>query len=308
MPQASFLQKGDKIAITSTARHVETSEMTLGIDLAAKAGWEVRMDASIGRQHHIFAGTMAERAESLQILLDDGEIKAIWFARGGYGSLQLLPLLDWTTYMRKPKWLIGFSDICYLLNCSLNLGISAIHGPMPRTLLSSSNPQQDMTELIHCLAGNALENRWKGESYYFESAVKGRLVGGNLATLYAQYPSLSKAYFQSSLLFIEEIDEYLYQIDRMLRAMVMSGRLNGVKVVIVGQMTGVKDNEESFGVPLRSMIKEALQPLNVPILFDFPAGHEDRNQAIILGDTYELNKENEGMICLKSLQSHRDFI
>lgn len=292
MKTPPYLQAGDKIAITATARKFAPSDIINGLNAALHFGYEPVVSSTIGASHHIFSGTDELRAQELQGFLDNPEIKAIWFARGGYGSIRLIENLNWTAFKKNPKWLIGFSDVTNILAKVLDLKIESIHGPMLKTMEPNFEDEVSTNLLFSALAGEKLTYQWQATEHCVLGEAKGTLAGGNLATLAHVYPSLLSGHFKNTLLFIEEIDEYLYQIDRMLRGMKLSKRFAEIKGIIVGDFSNLKDNEKPFSESHEEIIKNVFGSLNIPIAFGFKAGHETQNWPLILGRECTLSFEN----------------
>jgi muramoyltetrapeptide carboxypeptidase len=287
-----FLKTGDKVAITGVARKLSRADVQNGIDALESHGFVPIVSETIGAEHNIFSGNDEFRLAELQGFLDDPEIKAIWLARGGYGTIRILDKVDWTAFKANPKWLIGFSDITNLLAMANDLGVASIHGPMPKTVPDDFEEDVSANLLFQYLKGGEPKYQWKQSESCQNGKVKAQVVGGNLATLSHLYPSLHSEFFDHKMLFIEEIDEYLYTTDRMIRGMKMSRRLDKLKGVIVGDFSGIKDNDDPFGENLQQIVKKVFSDLEIPIAFGFKAGHESINWPLVFGKEYELSEEN----------------
>ena len=239
-------------------------------------------------QSHHFAGTDAERCQDFQDALDNSNIKAIWSARGGYGSVRILDKLDFTKFKENPKWVIGYSDITAFHNHIHNIGVETIHGMMGTSM---QDKVEDISETIETLRkalfGESLIYKIAFSEYNRIGEVKGQLVGGNIAILASMLGSESQISTDGKILFIEEIGEYKYSIDRMLQSLKRAGYFTKVKAVIVGDMTKVKKNSTPWGSSIEQLILDVL-PNDIPVLFNFPAGHEPDNRALIMGKTVEL--------------------
>lgn len=292
MIQPPFLKVGDKIAITATARKLTPKSIQNGLNAALHFGFEPIISKTVGAEQNIFAGDDSERAQELQGYLDNPEIKAIWLARGGYGTIRMLEKIDWTAFNQNPKWLVGFSDVTNLLATVNNASVAAIHGPMAQTIPNNFTDDASTNLLFATLSGSKSKYEWKASKHCSTGAAQAKVVGGNLATLANMYPSLNADFFDNKILFIEEIDEYKYQIDRMLRGMKMSGRLNGLKGLVLGDFSGIKDNEDQFGARLQEIISNVFADLNIPIAFGFKAGHENVNWPITFGAMHELKMQD----------------
>lgn len=287
------LQPGDTIAITATARKMSIESLKYAQEAIAHFGYQEHISETVGAAHHIFAGNDDLRANEFQTYLDDPMVKAIWCGRGGYGTIRMLDKLNWEGFLKHPKWIIGFSDVTNVLTHCTSLGQAAIHGPMPIGLSNSWRNNVSVQRLFETLAGNVSHYKWPGGAYCERKSAQGRLIGGNLANFTMMAIGLPKSYFDGAILFIEDIDEYLYQIDRMLRSLKYSGKLNGIKGIVVGQFSQMKDNEDPFGANLEEIVKEVFNHLNIPIAFGFEAGHEKDNWPIVLGASYELGFDRE---------------
>ena len=293
MKRPDFLKPGDTIAITATGRKVPLDKIELGVAAIEHFGFEAVVSEHIGASSFIFAGDDERRAQALQELFDSPDIKAIWLARGGYGTLRILDRLNWTGFKENPKWLIGFSDVTNLhLEINNKIGYASIHGPMPINLDSDFATNSSVQILFDVLKGETQTFEWKVTSQCKKGRCNGRLAGGNLATLAHSSGSVSSAYFREAILLIEDIDEYLYQIDRMLRSMNRAGCFKEIKGVLVGQFSDIKDNDDPFGESLQEIVLNTFTRFDIPIAFGFQAGHEQPNWSVKLGSQYELLSNN----------------
>jgi muramoyltetrapeptide carboxypeptidase len=296
-----YLQKGDTIAIVAPAGILKNREGTIqkAKELAENWGLSVILGKNVFNQNNHFAGTDAERAADFQEALDNKSIKAIWTARGGYGSVRILDLLDFTKFKEHPKWIIGYSDITALHNHIHNLGIETMHGMMATSL--EEKPEeiiQTISSFKKALFGEKLKysipapegNR--NAILNSGEVLKGQLIGGNLSILTSMLGSNSQLLTEGKILFIEEIGEYKYSIDRMVQSLKRAGYFTKVKAVIVGNMSSIKKNSTQWGSTIEQLILEAI-PKNIPVLFDFPAGHEADNRALIFGRNVALEVDME---------------
>lgn len=232
--------------------------------------------------HNQFAGDDKARARDLQVALDIPEVKAIFCARGGYGAGRILPLLDWKGFLKDPKWIIGLSDITYLHgHINSNLGVETIHGPMPAMFQSSSwNSAKCLKSAVF---GELQETTFDGHKLNRTGTRSGELVGGNLSILYALSGT---SYFPTThgrILFIEDLDEYLYHIDRMMLNLKLSGHLENLEGLIVGGLTEMNDNAIPFGKTAQEIVLEYADEFAFPVCFDFPAGHVEENMSMYFG-------------------------
>ncbi|MFY0673755.1 MAG: LD-carboxypeptidase [Bacteroidia bacterium] len=292
MIQPPYLKPGNKVAITGVARKLSKADVQNGIDALESHGFVPIVSKTIGVEHNIFSGNDELRFTELQGYLNDPEIKAVWLARGGYGTIRILEKIDWTGFKVNPKWLIGFSDITNLLAKANDLGFASLHGPMPKTIDYNFEEDVSANLLFQYLKGAEPKYQWKTSEACHSGNIKAEIVGGNLATLSHLYSSLNRDFFDHKILFIEEVDEYLYAIDRMLRAMKISGRFNRLNGVIVGDFSGIKDNDDPFGESIQQIVKNVFGDLDIPIAFGLKAGHENTNWPLVLGKSYRLKSQN----------------
>lgn len=286
-----YLKVGDTIAIVAPAGILKDREETIEKAklLAESWGLKVVFGQNLFNQNNHFAGTDEERANDFQMALDSPNIKAIWAARGGYGSVRILDKIDFTNFKNNPKWIIGYSDITAFHNHIHHLGVETIHAMMPTSL--EENPEE-ITETISsfkkALFGEELKYTILSSEYNRNEVldtgifVEGELIGGNLSILTSMLGSESQLHTEGKILFIEEIGEYKYAIDRMLQSLKRAGYFTNVNAVIVGDMSSIKKNSTNWGTSIEQLILEVV-PKGIPVLFDFPAGHEADNRALIFG-------------------------
>ncbi|MCK6650038.1 MAG: LD-carboxypeptidase, partial [Bacteroidia bacterium] len=222
-------------------------------------------------------------------MLDDTSIKAVISARGGYGTVRIIDKLNFSTFKKHPKWIIGYSDITVLHSHIHNMGIQTLHATMPINF----KVNEEATETLRkSLFGEKIHYSFEPHALNKNGKAEGILVGGNLSLLYALCGSNSDIDTKGKILFIEDLDEYLYHIDRMMMNLKRSGKLSGLTGLIVGGMSDMKDNAVPFGKTAEAIILDAVKEYNYPVCFHFPCGHIDRNLAIILGKKVELTLEN----------------
>ncbi|WNW01387.1 LD-carboxypeptidase [Tenacibaculum sp. HL-MS23] len=285
------LQKGDTIAIVAPAGILKNRKHVIdkAKKLAQSWGLEVVYGKHLFNQAHHFAGTDEERCEDFQEALDNPNIKAIWAARGGYGSVRILDKLDFTKFKENPKWVIGYSDITAFHNHIHNVGVETIHGIMGTSMQDAPEViAKSVESLKRALFGESLAYEISNSKHNRSGKVNGELVGGNIAILASMLGSTSQMSTDGKILFIEEIGEYKYSIDRMLQSLKRAGYFTKVKGIIVGDMTKVKKNTTPWGTSIEQLILDVI-PNDVPVLFNFPAGHEPDNRALIMGRNITLN-------------------
>ena len=301
-----YLQEGDTIAIVAPAGILKDREDTIqkAKELAENWGLIVVWGTNLFNQNNHFSGTDSERFQDFQEALDNKNIKAIWSARGGYGSVRILDKLNFTEFIAHPKWIIGYSDITAFHNHIHNLGIETLHGMMATSLEEIPEEiSETKASFKKALFGEELkysipsseDNR--NAILNAGEILKGQLIGGNLSILTSMLGSNSQLSTAGKILFIEEIGEYKYSIDRMLQSLKRAGYFTKVKAVIVGNMSSIKKNSTQWGSTIEQLILDVI-PENIPVLFDFPAGHEADNRALIFGRNValEVDMENYSLV------------
>jgi len=281
MQLPKFLSKGDPIHILAPAKRVDAASVHLAADVLETAGYRVSISKHCLGEHHYFSGSIEERLSDLQEAINNQEIRAIICARGGYGCVQLVDRLDWTAFQKQPKWIIGFSDVTVLHSRIQSMGISSIHGTMPlnfkdHTQAARETLIQAISGQLHTITATASKNNQTGSA-------SGLVMGGNLTIIASLIGTNDQPHFQDSLLFVEEVGEPLYSVDRMFYSLKKAGILKNIKGLIVGGMTSMKDSEIPYGKTLEEIITRHTADLNIPVAFNIPAGHIDDNQAILLG-------------------------
>ena len=285
------LQKGDTIAIVSTARKNIDDNLKPAIDLLHSWGLEVLIGKTIGLDNNQLAGTDEERAADFQQQLDNPNIKAIWCVRGGYGTVRMIDLLDFKKFKKSPKWIVGFSDVTVIHSYINNLNIATIHGAMTITVGKAS--VESIESLRKSLFGESLNYEIPFDAANRLGNAKGEIVGGNLSILYSLMGSNAQIDCKGKILFIEDLDEYLYHIDRMMMSLKRCGCFDDLNGLIVGTMTKMKDNDIPWGKNANQIIEDVTKGYSFPVLYNFPAGHFRDNRALIFGKqvSLELNKE-----------------
>lgn len=291
-----ILQKGDTIAILATARKNIDDNLKPAIDLLHSWGLEVIIGKSIGLDDNQLAGTDEQRAADFQEQLDNPNIKAIWCVRGGYGTVRMIDLLDFTTFKQHPKWIIGFSDVTVLHNHLNTMGFKSIHGIMPISIPKAT--PEAIESLRIAMFGESLKYTIEPFAMNRFGDASGELVGGNLSILYSLFGSKSAIDCTDKILFIEDLDEYLYHIDRMMMNLKRNGCLESIKGIIVGSMSKMKDNEIPWGKNALEIIEDVTKKYNIPVIYNFPAGHIHDNRALILGSkvTIHLDKNSSSVV------------
>ncbi len=289
-----FLKQGSKVAITAPARMVKPEEMEYAINWLKEKGFFPVYDDRLFAGHHIFAGDDDFRAAVFQQYLDDENIDAIWIARGGYGSIRIIDKLDFTQFLKHPKWIVGFSDGTVLHGKLSRLGVPSLHAAMP-FYFANKTPEAKQS-LFDALTGKSLQYEFPTHPQNRIGQMEGEIVGGNLSVLIAMIGSDTFPELDGKSLFIEEVDEYIYHIDRMMRALKRAGKLEHLKGLVVGGLTQIHDNTHPFGQSVEEVIAEVVSEYDYPVCFGFPAGHFDDNRAVFFGLSSQLSVENEKVV------------
>lgn len=300
MIQPPFLKAGDTIAIVAPAGILNNriQEVRDAVSLLKSWGLNAVVGKNVFNNGGHFAGTDQERCADFQLALDNPNIKAIWAARGGYGSVRVLDLLDYTKFKDHPKWIIGYSDITAFHNQINVLGFQSLHSIMCTSVTNElkENPQSALT-FKKALFGENLSYNLETSNYNKFGEAKGQLVGGNLAILTSMLGSKTSLYTKGKILFIEEIGEYAYSIDRMLQSLKRAGYFKDCAGLIIGDISKVKKNTTKFGKPVKQIILDVVADYNFPVAFNMKAGHKPDNRALIFGKVVELKvSENESLV------------
>lgn len=280
-----YLKKGDTVAIVCTARKFFPEDAIPAKELLESWGLKTKLGKTIGLDSCQLGGTDAERAADFQAMLDDDNVKAIWCARGGYGTVRIIDMLDFSNFKKHPKWIMGFSDVTVLHSQANAERVASLHSIMPFTVPRA--PEEVKETLRKALFGENIEYAIPTVSYNIIGKATGELVGGNLSILYSLLGSNSSLNTDGKILYIEDLDEYLYHIDRMMQNLKRNGYFDNLKGLIVGGMTDMHDNEIPFGQNAVQIITAIASQYNIPIAFDFPAGHQKDNRTLILGGQVE---------------------
>lgn len=295
--QPQHLKAGDSVVIVAPSGILKNREREINQAKKLLKSWglNVVVGEHVFKKDNHFAGTDNQRANDFQKALDNPNIKAIWCARGGYGTVRMIDKLDYTKFKENPKWIIGYSDITAIHN-QLNIeGSESIHAMMCTSLKDDLTEIENTVDTFKCaLFGQPLSYTIEGSKYNKTGNTSGPLVGGNLTLLHTMLGSKTSIDTSGKILFIEEIGEYKYHIDRMLQSLKRAGYFENCKGLIVGNMSNMRKNTTPWGTTVEQLILDVVAEYDFPVLFDFPAGHEDDNRALILGRTIELkvNKES----------------
>jgi muramoyltetrapeptide carboxypeptidase len=285
--QPAPLQKGDLIYITAPAKSIEKDHLEFAVNLFEREGFRVLLSSHCAGQYNYFSGTDEERRADLQFGLDHPEVKAILCARGGYGCVRIVDNLQWAGILREPKWLVGFSDITVFHQRLQRFGLQSIHGTM--VLNVRDNSAEAIQTLLKALGGEEYVLNCAPTLFNKIGLATGELVGGNLSILFSLLGTDDQIDYSGRILFIEDLAEHIYHIDRMLYAFKKAGVFEQINGLIVGGMTDLEDTVVPFGKSVEELILEKFSYRNIPIAFDFPAGHINDNRALILGRKAQLS-------------------
>jgi len=293
-----FLQPGDTIGITCPAGYMPLEKAQTCIDTLPAWGYRVKVGATLGSESdNYFSGTDNQRLAELQQMLDDPEIKAILCGRGGYGLSRIIDRIDLTRFRQSPKWIIGFSDITLLHTHILTrCNIATLHAPMAGAFNDGGATSPGVVSLRRALAGEPLTCHAPTHPFNRFGTATGPLIGGNLALLAHSIGSPSEPDTTGSILFLEDVGEYLYNIDRLLRQLERAGKLNDLAGLLIGGFTELKDTVRPFGASVEEIIRDAIGTGPYPVAFDFPVSHGKENVALKVGATYRLQISSEGTV------------
>lgn len=283
-----YLRPGDKIAIVSPARSITFEEIHPAIRLFQRWGLEVVLGTHVFSRHHQYGGTDDQRFSDLQQMLDDPTIRAVICSRGGYGTVRIIDRLDFSGFLKSPKWIIGYSDITVLHgHIQACFGIETLHATMPVNIQDETLPE-NLESLRNVLFGTPVTYAFSRHPECRSGEASGVLTGGNLSILYSLTGSVSMPDMKGKILFLEDVDEYLYHIDRMMTALRRAGHLGRLAGLIVGGMDRMNDNSVPFGRTAYEIIFEAVSGYSYPVCFGFPAGHGPKNLALVMGREVKL--------------------
>ncbi len=288
------LQKGDSIGIVSTARKISKEELQHAVSVLESWGLKVVFGKNLFAEHHQFAGTDEQRRSDFQHFMDDENIRVILCARGGYGTVRIIDDLDFTEFLKKPKWVCGYSDVTVLHSKLATLGVESLHCSMPVNF--EKNTQESLESLRKALFGEPLFYEVGNHKSNKKGETEAEIIGGNLSMIYSQTGSETAVKTDGKILFLEDLDEYLYHIDRMMQNLQRNHLFKNAKGIIIGSMTDMNDNTIPFGKNAEEILSEYFKDLNIPICFGFPAGHLNDNRALIFGRKARLKVAEKTML------------
>ncbi len=286
-----------KIRIVSPAKQIEKEHVDFAVDFLSKHDFLVELGKHVLGKFNYFSGTTEERKTDFQEALDDKTVDIILCTRGGYGCIQFLDELDFSAFIKNPKLIVGYSDITVFHNhIFTHFGIETLHASVP--LNFSTNSTLALASLIN--AFNEATNRYEIAPHELNKTgfVEAPVVGGNLAILYSLLGTNSDLNYSDKILFVEEIGEAIYAIDRMFYAFKKSGKLDQIAGLVIGGMTNMKDSEIPFGKTVEEVIYDHVKEYDFPICFNFPAGHIEDNRAVFIGKKAQLKiSERQVVFC-----------
>jgi muramoyltetrapeptide carboxypeptidase len=283
------LKSGDTIAIVAPAKAIEQIYIDFAVEFWENAGFQVKLGKTCSSRHHYFSGTDKDRLQDFQQMLDDDNVKAIICARGGYGCVRIVDRLNWSSFLSEPKWIIGFSDVTVFHQHIAKMGSASLHATMP--LNYRENTKEALETMVRCLKGETLSYQWETNNFK-NGRAQGRLIGGNLAVLVGLVGTDAQPNYQDAILYLEDVGEYLYSIDRMFYTLSKSGILDQLKGVVIGDFSNIKDTEQPFGQTMQEIILAHFTYRNIPVAFDFPLGHCNDNRAMPNGMMGQLSVED----------------
>ena len=285
-----YLVPGDTIGLVCPAGFMPMEKITTCISTLESWGYRVKLGKTLGGDSpNYFSGTDSERLADLQSMLDDDEVKAVLCARGGYGTGRIIDQVDFKKFKQNPKWIIGYSDIT-VLHCHLysNYYISSLHAPMAGAFNDGGAENEFVQSLKTTLEGKKQKYNCPVHAFNRKGEAIGELVGGNLSLLAHLNGTDSDIKTKGRILFIEDVGEYTYNVDRMLYQLKRSGKLSKLAGLIVGGFTDMKDTERPFGQTVEEVIRDVVKEYDYPVCFGFPVSHSDNNYALKVGVGYKL--------------------
>ncbi len=299
MIQPPYLEKGDFVGFVAPAGIVKTEEIDPAIEMVKEWGLEVVKGKHLYSQHNFFAGDERQRLEDFQFMLDNPKIKAIFCARGGYGSIKIIENLNFSNFINSPKWVVGYSDITLFHICLNQLvHCESIHGIMPKNFIKGTGDNQSLPSLQKALFGQPLHYEIENKTFNKTGKAEGIVTGGNLSVLYSLQATNYELDSSGKILFIEDVNEYVYHLDRMVMNLKLSGKLSKLNGLIIGGMTNIKNTTPGYGKSANEIIANAVREYNYPVIFDFPAGHMYPNLALYMGRKIKMDVSSE-MVVIK---------
>ncbi len=297
-----YLTKGDTIGIVCPAGYMPYEKAATCIEVLQQWGYKVRIGKTLGNQFHYFSGTDEERLADLQMVLDDKEVKAVLCGRGGYGMSRIIDQLDFKAFKKNPKWLIGFSDVTVLhAHVYRQFNIATLHSPMAAAFNDGEFQNEFIQSLRKALKGSLSNYTCATHAFNQTGKVEGELIGGNLSLVAHLIGSASSFQTKGKILFLEDVGEYIYNVDRMMIQLKRSGMLHQLAGLIIGGFSEMKDTTTPFGTDVFSAILSHVKEYKYPVCFDFPVSHEKNNYALKVGVKHQLSV-SKNKVVLKELR------
>jgi muramoyltetrapeptide carboxypeptidase len=299
MIKPKSLKKGDKIAIVAPAGKIAKEKVFSAKKVLESYGLEVMIGTNVFNPNYQYSASDEKRLSDIQQALDDDSVKAILFARGGYGSNRIIDKINFSHFKKNPKWLVGFSDITvFHSHIHTQFQVETLHASMTAGILSDEKDEATQS-LMKALFDEKLEYRFPSNPLSRPGKASGLMVGGNIAILCSLIGTASDLHTDGKVLFIEEIGEHLYKIDRMMWQLKRSGKLDKLAGLVVGGMTDIPDDKAHFGKNTTEIIHEITAEYNYPVCFDFPAGHQKDNRALVFGREISMKISGRSIIQFK---------
>ena len=296
-----YLKPGDTIGMLCPSGYMPYEKIVTAIETLTEWGFHISTGKTLGHQFNYFSGTDEERLADLQQMMDDQNIKAIFCARGGYGMGRIIDKLNFKEFKKNPKWIIGYSDITVIqTHIFSKYKIASLHSPMAAAFNDGENKNQYIQSLHDALIGRKASYVGQGDDFNKKGKTSGILVGGNLSLLAHLIGTSSEIKTKNKILFIEDVGEYIYNVDRMLYQLKRSGKLDDLKGLIVGKFTDNKDTSIPFGQSVNEVIRDVVKEFDYPVCFNFPVSHDKENYALKIGGEYKLSVSST-MAVLKEL-------
>lgn len=289
MYRTNFLQKGDTVAIVSPSGPIKENALDFALETLSLWGLNVIVGKHVYDHWKVYAGSDADRAADFQEMVNNPNVKAIICSRGGYGAMRIINTIDFSAFATHPKWIVGFSDVTIFHSQLNNLNYQSIHGVMAKGFANVT--PESLQSLHDVLFGVVRPIEFPSNCRNRCGTCSGELVGGNLSILYSLRGTPYEYDYSGKILFIEDLNEYLYHIDRMIQNLKHSGILRNVAGIIVGTMSNMKNGVDEYENSVEEIILDAVREYSYPVAFNFPSGHETLNHAIIIGGQYTLTVE-----------------
>ncbi len=290
-----YLHKGDTVGLICPAGFMAKERTGTCVKVLQEWGFRVKIGKTVGRQHHYFSGTDAERLADLQDMMDDPEVRAILCARGGYGTSRIIDRVNWSNFKKNPKWIIGYSDVTVLHNhLEKELSTASLHAPMAGAFADANGTDEFTETLEKALKGGRLEYHTRPHPFNRKGTIEGKLIGGNLSLVVHLIGTSSMPDTKGAILFFEDVGEYLYHVDRLLLQMDRAGKLQHIGGMVLGSFTDMKDTVIPFGQTLEEIIFERISGYDFPVAFNFPSGHSPENVALRMGMVHTLTVMENG--------------